>query len=233
MRNKIADRGEAGQVKTVRRVAYCPEVKLRAQSPEHDEENRIIEGRAVVFGAQSTIMGMDGPRRVREVIDAGAITQELLDASDIVMTMEHDHRMILARACKGEGTLQYSVTAQGVDFSFEAPRTAVGDQALEAVRRRDIRGCSFAFLMDPRDREAVEARVEKDREDGKDVTVLHVRRVIGVQDFTLTSHPAYVATDCQTRTATDAEMLEMADAPARETDAAVRDQVRQMREISK
>ena len=40
------------------------------------------------------------------------------------------------------------IKEDGVHFSFEAPRTALGDEVLEYLRRGDVNQCSFAFSVD-------------------------------------------------------------------------------------
>ena len=157
-------------------------------------ESRTITGRAIVFNQPSVVMGVSDSGVVREVVLPEAITREVLDGSDIKMTLFHDRQLILARSNKGSGTLRYDVDGDGVTFEFEAPHTADGDKALELVRRGDIDGCSFAFTTYYFDPEWVRESVD----DEGNVT-MEVARVLGVHDFTLTPDPAYRQTTVETR----------------------------------
>lgn len=107
------------------------------------EESRHVEGYALVWDTPST-----GLSQFTEVIKRGAVTEEVIKKSDIVMTLNHDQsRGILARSAFGEGSLKLEVDERGLFYSFDAPRTALGDELLEGIRRGDIRSSSFAFTV--------------------------------------------------------------------------------------
>lgn len=161
---------------------------LRLRASE-DADSRVIEGRAIVFNRPSVPLYDDGHREIREQISPSAVTQELLDSSDILMTLYHDNSRILGRSLNGKGTLSYTLGQDGVDFSFEAPRTSDGDTALALVRSGDINGCSFAFLMDLSDDNAETRTVEQNGE--KTIITYTVNRIRDIRDFTLTPRPAY------------------------------------------
>lgn len=160
-------------------------------------ESRTIEGRAIVFNTPSAPLYQDEESEVREVISPDAVTQELLDESDIKFTMFHDRQLILARSNKGSGTLKYSRSDEGVDFSFDAPHTVDGDKALELVRRGDIQGCSFMFSTYYFDPEYVNRKDEKEGEET--ITTFTVNKIIGLHDMTLAADPAYPATTVDVR----------------------------------
>lgn len=159
--------------------------------------SRTIGGYAIVFGVPSVPLYEDDAEEVREVIDAGAVSRELLDASDIKMTMFHDRQLILARSKEGAGTLSYDIDERGVSFEFDAPNTVDGDKALELVRRGDICGCSFAFSTDYNNREMVSR--ETTHGGGRSFTTFTVRKIAGIYDFTLAADPAYEQTGCAIR----------------------------------
>lgn len=178
------------------RTIYAPgNVFLR--EGEEGKASRTIEGYAILFDTPSALMSDDGHEEIREVISRDAISRDLLDASDIKMTMFHDRQLILARSKQGKGTLTYDVDDIGVRFTFEAPFTDDGDKAVELVRRGDIDGCSFAFSADYRDGCDIEVRSEE--ADGKTHTTFVVRHITGLYDFTLTPDPAYPDTSVAAR----------------------------------
>ena len=185
----------------LRRTEFFTRGELMVRERGDKEPSRTIAGYAIVFGVPSVPLWEDEHEQVFEVIDASAVSRELLDRSDIKMTMFHDRQLMLARSKEGEGTLSYSIDDKGVAFEFEAPNTVDGDKALELVRRGDISGCSFAFSTDYSNREAVSC--ERVTIGDKVRTTYTVRSIAGIYDFTLAADPAYEQTGCAIR-----EMIE-------------------------
>lgn len=157
-----------------RRETFFPG-NVRVRETGGEESSRIIEGVAIVFNSQSEPLYEDDELEIREVIAPEAVTRELLDASTILMTLYHDNRRLLARSLRGSGSLTYEIRDDGVHFSFEAPDTEDGRVALEAIRRGDITGCSFAFTVNYGDRTEVERQSET--RDGKEYVVYTVKRM--------------------------------------------------------
>lgn len=181
----------------VKREAHTPsELRVR-DTGEGESSGRVIEGYAILFDTPSAPLYDDGEEELREIIGREAVTQELLDSSDIKFTMFHDRQLLLARSKQGSGTLGYTIDERGVAFSFEAPRTPDGDKALELVRSGIIDGCSFAFSTRYYDRNYVERKVE--RKGDKTVVTCRVKVMTGVYDMTITPDPAYPATSVEAR----------------------------------
>lgn len=177
------------------RLTGCVPTGVQIRKKEDGSDSRTIEGYAIVFGQRSVPMWTDSAgRECVEVIAPEAVSAELLDRSDIVMTMHHDVRYVLARSKNGKGTLSYGIDETGVRFWFEAPNTERGDEAIEMVKRGDIDGCSFAFSADYGDPGCVSSEVAEDN-----VRVYTVRSMSGIYDFTLTPTPAYPQTECEAR----------------------------------
>lgn len=158
-------------------------------------ESRTITGYAILFNTPSAPLYRYEDEEAVEIIAPEAVTREFLDGCDIKMTMFHDRQLILARSKAGSGTLSYSVDEKGVAFSFDAPKTADGDKALELVRRGDISGCSFMFSTYYYDEKYVDRKIE--RADGITRITYTVRAVTGIYDFTLAADPAYPDTSCE------------------------------------
>lgn len=196
---------------------------LHIREAAEGEASRTITGYAILFNTPSAAMYADETEEIREVIAPGAVTRELLDSSDIKMTLFHDNHLLLARSKQGSGTLSYGIDDRGVYFEFEAPHTADGDKALELVRRGDIAGCSFAFTTYYYNKDYVARSSEK--VDGKTVITYTVNAVTGIYDFTLTPDPAYPDTTCV------AELRDLAEAmlSMERKEEKMREQVREMR----
>ena len=175
--------------------------QLRLREIDGQGESRTITGYAILFDVPSAPLYEDEEEVIREVIAPEAVSLELLDKSDIKMTMFHDRQLLLARSNKGSGTLSYGIDDKGVYFEFEAPDTADGDKAIELVKRGDIAGCSFAFSTRYYDRAFVEESVVH----GDKVEVTYrVKVITGIYDFTLAADPAYPDTSVEAREIVDA-----------------------------
>ena len=149
-------------------------------------ESRHIEGYAIVFNSLSNDLG-----GFREIIEQGAITDELIKNSDIVCLMNHDIKKgLLARSYHGRGSLKLDIDEHGLHYSFEAPKTALGDEVLEGIRRGDISKCSFAFVCG-------EDNWTKD-ENGE--YIRHVKKIKNLYDVSLVYHPAYEETEVKADT---------------------------------
>ena len=152
-----------------------------------DENSRKIEGCAIVFNQPSVDMGF------REVIESTAISQDLIDNSDIYLNFNHDDDRILGRWNKGHGSLNIELREDGVWFSIDAPKTDLGDEVLEYLRRGDVDKCSFCFWMDLDDEEAETWTYE----DGVALRTIH--KIAGLHDFSIVWEPAYDTTQVSAR----------------------------------
>lgn len=149
-------------------------------------DNRHIEGYAIVFNSLSNDLG-----GFREIIEQGAITDELIKNSDILCLMNHDiKRGVLARSYQGRGSLKLDIDEHGLHYSFESPKTDLGDEVLEGIRRGDISKCSFAFVCG-------EDNWTKD-ENGE--YIRRVKKIKNLYDVSLVYHPAYEETEVKADT---------------------------------
>ena len=86
------------------------------------EESRIIEGTAIVFGKRSVNMTpWSESREMYEVIEPSAISQDLLNRCDIVLTYEHNFERVLGASVKDMGVGMCAVTKMQV-----SPETILG-----------------------------------------------------------------------------------------------------------
>jgi len=109
-------------------------------------EERVISGMAIVFNQVSNELWDSEKRRTfREVILPTAITQEVLDNSDIIFNINHKRDNMVARRYHGKGSLSVELREDGVAFSFKVPNTQLGNDLLEMIMRGEVFDCSFAF----------------------------------------------------------------------------------------
>lgn len=140
-------------------------------------DSRKIEGRSIVFNSLSQDFG-----GWKEEISPDAISDEIINASDILFLLNHsDSRGILGRKRKGSGSLSTEIREDGVYFSFDAPKTSLGDELLEYLRRGDITQCSFSFTADDDD--------WKEQEDGTYIRT--IKKFHKIYDMSAVYTPAY------------------------------------------
>lgn len=111
-----------------------------------DSESRTIIGQAIVFDSWSRNLG-----GFHEIIRSSAVTQELVDNSDVIMNINHDDNQMVARWNQGKGTLRLELREDGLWFSFEAPETERGNELLWNIRNGNLFECSFAFSLPDND----------------------------------------------------------------------------------
>lgn len=164
------------------------EVRSCEFEPQVAPEGRTICGYALRFNTPSVLMRV-GDVCFREVIDSGAITEETLSNNDIKAYIGHNSDRLLARSNKGTGSLHLELREDGLFFSLEAPNTENGNEALELIKRGDIRGCSFAFW------DAVSRWDEQ--EDG--TYIRHITSLPHLDDISVVVTPAYECTEVSVR----------------------------------
>jgi len=109
-----------------------------------NSESRTVHGTALVFNSWSQDLG-----GFTEIIKPEAVNEETIQRSDIMANMDHREDYVMARSKRGNGNLALSLTERGVDFSFEAPETAKGEELLSHIKRGEYDSCSFAFRIAP------------------------------------------------------------------------------------
>ena len=108
----------------------------------------VLTGYAAVYNRFSLPL-REGGSSFREVILPGAFDRILTRQrgnEDVVALLNHDSNLILGRT--SSGTLELSSDDKGLRYTVTPPDTQVGRDTLELVRRRDLRGSSFAFAVD-------------------------------------------------------------------------------------
>ena len=183
---------------------------LQLREPqEGQQENRTIEGRPIVFGVRSVnLTPWSSTRKVYEVLEPGCISRELLQKSDVVLNLNHSNMVpdVLGRYRNTDrDTLSLELRGDGIDCRCELPNTSNANDTLELVKRGDINGMSFAFEDDYEDTEnGVSYERTNDVEDGKEVWLRHVKKITGLYDVSIVTHPAYEQTTVGMREASDA-----------------------------
>lgn len=181
---------------------------LQVREPQEGQtESRTIEGTPIVFGVRSVnLTPWSDTREVYEVLEPGCITNELLMRSDVILNLNHSNMVpdVLGRCRNGKGTLSLELRENKVGCRCDLPHTNNANDALELMRRGDITGMSFAFEDDWQDSEnGVSYERTNEMRNGKEVWLRRVKRITGLYDVAIVTHPAYEQTSVATREAAD------------------------------
>lgn len=161
-------------------------------APKITSENT-LEGYAIVFGQESRVMfDMQKKRYFIEIIEPGAVTEELVRSCDIKALVEHNRGRVLARSREGSGSLELFLDTKGMGYRFLLPDTPDGKYVCEGVKRGDLPGSSFAYIADEKDGVRYERRA-----DG--MLVRHVEKITKLFDVSVVSDPAYWGTEVSVR----------------------------------
>ena len=164
------------------KVLYRAIPELRANT-----ESRTIYGYAVVYESWSRDLG-----GFYEIIRKGAITQEVINSSDVIMNVNHDDDKIVARSVNGKGTLKLTIDDIGLRFEFDAPPTPLGEELLFNVRNGNLFECSFAFSL------TCSETCERWTKD-ENMLRREIFEIGRLYDCSIVTHGAYGATSCHTR----------------------------------
>lgn len=115
----------------------------------------------------------------------GAFTRSLQE-NDIRCLYNHETCYVLGR--NTSGTLQLKEDNEGLFFVVDLPNTTVANDVYESVKRGDISGCSFGFMI----------RADK-WTPNPDGTYTHELFDVDLIEVTICAFPAYPSTDVSVR----------------------------------
>jgi len=182
---------------------------LKVREAGEGKQSRTIEGTPIVFGVRSVnLTPWSETRAVYEVLEKGCITPELLQRSDVILNLNHSNKVpdVLGRFRNTDkDTLQLTLNEDNMECRCDMPNTNNANDTLELMKRGDITGMSFAFSDDYQDSEngVSYERTDEKTEDGKEVWLRHVKRITGLYDVSIVTHPAYDQTSVGTRETSD------------------------------
>lgn len=126
---------------TIKREVRLAEI--RALEPTTDQQDMIVEGRAVVYDTPTVMWEYDGIQ-YKEVIARGAL--DGADLRDVPFKYNHsDSVMIMART--RNQTLELIPDDQGLLIRAKLADITVGRDLYKLIKRRDIDKMSFAFTV--------------------------------------------------------------------------------------
>ena len=151
-----------------------------------------IEGYPIVFNQETVIGGY-----CREVILPEAVTDELL--RDVALMIGHDFGMIPlahSRRNNGNSTMQLTVDEHGVKMRalLDVENNPKAKEAYSAIKRGDISGMSFAFVVGEERWEDLDT----------DMPLRVITRLAAIYEVSLVAFPAYPGTSVQAASEGDA-----------------------------
>ena len=164
-------------------------LELRA---EEDERGAYIEGYPIVFN-QETVVG----KYFREMIAPESVNASLL--RDVALMIGHDFGMVpLAHSRRNteNSTMQLSIDDHGVKMRalLDVEGNPKAKEAYSAIKRGDLSGMSFAFIVNKESWEDLD-------------TNMPLRRITGMEkiyEVSLVAFPAYEGTSVQAASEGDA-----------------------------
>ena len=150
----------------------------------NEPESRHIQGYGSVFNERSLDLG-----GFVEMIAPGAF-DGVIERSDVKCYLDHNpEKGILARSRNGKGSLSLVVDEKGLQYSFDAPHTNLGDEVVEGLKRGDYSQSSFAFTVDD--------EVWTKEADGTYLRT--ITKIGGLYDVSIVANPAYEGTSVALR----------------------------------
>jgi len=125
--------------KTETRELLTNKIEIR----EDDDGNRTISGYAVKWEMKSQVLGMYF--KFREQVKKGAFLESLTN-DDQRFLWSHDVSQVLGRT--KNGTLRLKEDDVGLRFELDLPKTTLGNDTYESIKRGDVDGVSFGFRVE-------------------------------------------------------------------------------------
>ncbi|TRX71512.1 HK97 family phage prohead protease [Carboxylicivirga sp. M1479] len=154
--------------------------------------DRNVKGYPIVFNSLSNTLEtyIDGWVEFNEITLPTSFANINLGTEDIILNIEHNDSMILARNINGKGlepTLRLEIDSTGLFIDADVPDTQLGTDVLKMLNRGDLTQMSSRF------------RVAKDRwyRDANDRLIREIQEFKHIRDVSLVSRPAYSMTVAQ------------------------------------
>jgi Escherichia/Staphylococcus phage prohead protease len=162
------------------RIFRSPE--LRATREGH------ISGHAAVFN-EEYILWDDSTSRAVETVKPGTFSRAIREKQDVRALFNHEPNNLLGRT--KSGTLVLKQDSVGLHFDVEPPNTQIGRDVYKLVKRGDLTGCSFGFIV-------TKETVTELKESGKIIRRREIEDV-DLLDVGPVTYPAYTGTDVNAR----------------------------------
>ncbi len=165
---------------------------LEIRAGQDEDKGAYIEGYPIVFNQETNVGGY-----FREVIEPEAVKESLL--RDVALMIGHDFGMVPlahSRRNTANSTMQLSIDEHGVFMRalLDVENNPKAQEAYSAIKRGDLTGMSFAFVVNEEKWEDLD-------------TDLPLRRITGmnaIYEVSLVAFPQYTGTSVQAASEGDA-----------------------------
>jgi HK97 family phage prohead protease len=165
--------------KTETRELVTQQIEIR----EDDNGTRTLTGYAVKWEKKSVVLGYF--RKFREQFKQGAFT-ESLQKDDQRFLWSHDTSKVLGRT--KNNTLRLTEDSIGLRFELDLPKTNLGNDTFESIKRGDVDGVSFGFSM-----------ISHDIEEPEDDLMLRTVTKAKLLEVSAVAFPAYPDSEVSAR----------------------------------
>ncbi|RIV20322.1 HK97 family phage prohead protease [Fibrisoma montanum] len=166
------------ELRIIETADFGIETRTVKRADGEEVERSVIVGKAVTFNTYSQVLGW-----FREQIVPAAF--EGCDMSDVVCLKNHDNNLILGRTAD---TLSLEVRNDGLYFTAYPPDTQAARDALEEIRSKMIRGCSFQFSIAP-------GGSDWDTDPATGAEIRTIKKISKLYDVGPVTFPAYLDTN--------------------------------------
>ena len=164
-------------------------MKKYFRSQDITNSGRTVFGYAIVFDKESIDLG-----GFQEIIRKSAVSEDLINKSDIYLNWNHNNDYVLARSKYGKGNLELRIDNHGLFFQAELPDTAKGNEILSYIQRGELDECSFCFSLDYNDKSSEKWTYRNDN-----TQLREILKIKQLYDVALCFKGAYSDTECSLR----------------------------------
>lgn len=169
---------------------------LEIRTADSEEEQGIIEGVPIVFNKETLIRDIGGD--FYETIEATALDNT--DLKDVLLFVNHDQKIALARSKNGKGTMSFEIKKDGLHFKakLDIENNTEARSLYSAIKRGDMDGMSFMFRVKEDEWRDIDSKQPKRLI--KDISIVH--------EISVVNFPAYQDTSVQARSVETENILE-------------------------
>lgn len=180
-----------------RRIDITPEIPARLEERAEGSGPPRIVGYSAVFGVDTEINSYFGT--FKERIQKGAFRRAIREGQNVRALRNHDPDNLLGTT--DSKTVRLKEDDTGLYIEIDTPDTTIGRDTAESVRRGDLAGMSFAFVV----------RKEKwvNGEDGAPDS--RIIQDVDLYDVGPVTYPAYTQTSADVRSASMAYQVGLAE----------------------
>lgn len=180
-----------------RRFALTPETQVSLEQRDDGDSLPRIVGYTAVFGVDTEINSFFG--KFKERLQKGAFRRAIREGQDVRALRNHDPDNLLGRTTAK--TLRLKEDDTGLHIDVDPPNTSIGKDTVESIRRGDLSGMSFAFIV----------RKEKWISGENGEPDMRIIQDVDLYDVGPVTFPAYASTTADLRSSSAAYQVGLAE----------------------